>query len=352
MSLLADLLSRVKHQGFKRDVPPNLRQVVEDSSERATIKKKVALLSVIVLAAVIAGFGVIYVLNTFIKPSAVKPMVPQPQPALPAGSMIASQSAPPAVQTPAPAPPLSHPEVSAPAPAPPSQHAPAQHSHKHKPVLKKRPVPAPIDGEAAVAETKSGQISKEGSEKKDMYLYAARASESSKDYKEALSNYTKALDFDPGNYFILNNIAGIMLLMGRYNDALLYARNAFNIRADYAPSLINMGIASVKLNNTADGERYLSRALTLDPSNKTSLLNLALLHEKNVEYERAYSSFYKLAELGDVQGYLGLARIAEKNGKTPDAARIYREILSMNNISPKIRKLASERLSLLGDSTR
>jgi predicted negative regulator of RcsB-dependent stress response len=354
MSLLADLLSKVEYQGIKGGIPPNLKQVVADSTERSAIIKKVVILSILVVIAVTTGFGVVYVFQAYIKPAAVKNTVSMPQP----GNLQAA-----AMQSTAPPlPPSSPAQVTSPAPPVPAEPAPQK-----KPLSKKKDVTA-ISAKDEEASVQQGQVSRvpdqadgktaavikeqkppssDESDKRDMYLYSAKASESRKDYQQALSNYMKALELDPGNagtYIIMNNIAGIMIQLGRYDEALHYAGTALTLKKDYSPSLINMGIASIKMDNTEEGKKYLARALTLNPSNRSALLNLALLQEKTAEYDNAYSSFYRLAELGDIQGYLGLARVAEKKGKNSDAARIYREILSINNIDPHIKKLAGERL--------
>ncbi len=357
MSLLADLLSKVKYQGLKGEIPPNLKQMVANSTERSAVIRKVVILSVLSLTAIVTGFGTVYLFQAFLKPAVMKPAASMPQPVNMQGTAGPAAAAVPTASSPA-----QEPEPAKPAP-------------EKKPLSEKKPVPvipakkekapeqrvqdksylisahAADDSEAAAPKKAPEEHLAVNSEKRDMYIYSARASESRKDYQQTLSNYIKALEIDPdnpGNYIIMNNIAGIMIQMGRYSEALHYAGTALTIKKDYLPSLINMGIASIKLNNEADGERYLTRALTLEPSNRNALLNLAILHEKTLEYDKSYSGFYKLAQMGDIRGYLGLARVAEKKGKKQDAARIYREILSMNNIDPQIKKLADERLSLLG----
>lgn len=347
MSLIADLLSKVKHEGIKRDVPPNLKQVVEDSTEKAAIKKKVIILSALLLAAVITGFGAVYFIETFMQPVTVTgPVRPHPLSAQ-------KQTISPA---PAPVPPAPSPEAQVPESPKPSpekkfvrRHKPALalsgKSYKSGPALD-TPVNPPAPPENSPL---PGHLTREQSEARDMHLYAAKTYESKKDYQQALSNYKDALQLEPDNYLIMNNISGVMLRIGRYNDALLYARNALMHNNNYVPAIINTGIASIELNNPAEGQKYLAKALSLDPSNRGAMLNLAIVNEKTGEYDKAHAYFYKLAELGDVQGYLGLAREAERNSKYANAASIYREILSMNNVDPKIRKLADERLQAIGD---
>lgn len=356
MSLLADLLSKVKYVGLKGDVPPNLKQVVADSAERTANVKKAFFITALMVAAVITGFGAVYVAQTFLRPVSAPPPVSLPQP----GSVQAPPAAVQAPQAPVPVAASSSPEAPAPVkrehkktPSKDSLSAkrgaePEQEGKYKSSVIKP---PAAAEPEYATKEQKqTGQLSVEDNEKRDMYLYAAKASESRKDYQHALANYMKVLEIDPGspgNYIIMNNIAGIMIERGFYDEAQHYAGNSLNLKQDYVPSLVNMGIASFKLNNTADGEKYLAKALSLDPSNKYALINLALIHEKVSEYDKAYPLYYKLAGLGDIRGYFGLARIQEKKGKNQEAARIYREILSMNNIDPALKKSADEKLSQL-----
>ncbi len=369
MSLLAELLSKVKNQGIKRDVPPNLKQMVENSTEKAAMRKKIIILSSLVLIAVVVGFGAVYYFEIFVKQEAVTGPLRRSQPNSPA------QAVNPPLQ---PSATSSQPEQASIQ----AQAAPPKAIHKRQkkvlalfrksnkaaesdaglplaavnPPLTAVNPPLHPSGEGINKRDESQEVNvplqrgltTEERESRDMHLYAAKNYESRKDYKQALSNYMEALRLEPGAYIIMNNISGIMLMMGRNNEALFYARNALAHNRDYVPALINVGIASIKLNNAADGKKYLARALALDPSNKNTLLNLAILHEQTGDYEKAYSSFYKLAQSGDVQGYLGLARVEERKGNSAEAARIYRELLSMNNIDRKTRELATERIQAIG----
>ncbi|MDP6624930.1 MAG: hypothetical protein QGG87_00540 [Nitrospinota bacterium] len=49
----------------------------------------------------------------------------------------------------------------------------------------------------------------------------------------------------------------------------------------------------------------------------------------------------------DVQGYLGLARIAEKQNRISDAIIIYRELVSMKGIDPQVKRMAHDRAYML-----
>jgi Tfp pilus assembly protein PilF len=356
VSLLADLLSKVKYksasvgEGRKTDVPPDLKRVVSSSAEKEATKKRILILSVLVLLAIAAGVGAVYLMELYIKPSAKKRMAKTTTPA-----QIATRPTLPQVESPKPQAPATKSELSKTKPKA-AKPKPAKEIPKQKPEQKKTPEPKAEpkaenfqkDAEKKPAIAQEPQPKPQDSQK-DVYLYTARTYESKKDYHQALLNYKKAMEIDPGNYIIMNNISSVLIHLGSFEESIKYAKNVLAIKKDYVPSLINIGIAYIRLNNPAEGEAYLSKALSIEPSNSYALLNLGLLYEKRGDNDRAYGYFSKLSEMGNIQGHLGIARIAEKQGRSSDAVRIYREILSMNNIDPRTRKLVNDRLLLLGN---
>ncbi len=119
-------------------------------------------------------------------------------------------------------------------------------------------------------------------------------------------------------------------------------------RADYVPAMVNLGIAYMQGGKTADAEQVFRKALSLDSGNRSILLNLGILSERSNQYEQALQWYTRLAELRDVQGMLGLARIAERQGKRADAIKYYQEIAGTNP-DPAVQRLINERLSVLGE---
>lgn len=356
MSLLADLLSKVKHQEPKGAIPPNLAQIVRDSTKKSKVDKKVILLLILIVLIVSIGFGAVYYMNIFLKSSndisQRKQLLTQnPEKNVPP---------PPAPETKA----TAKAEPQAKAGTPPVSTPPVEVARSH--VEKVSPTPGikttkklvtkkseRISGKAEKASDiqqpkkpeETGKISKG---ERDAYLYSAKTFEYKKDYYQALSNYQSALEADPKNYFIMNNIASVLLKCGSFEESIWYSKNALNIKKDYVPSLINLGVAYIQLNNLKEGESYLLKAKSIEPSNKYMVFNLALLYEKLKDYEKAYMFFSKLSEMEDIRGYLGMARVSEKQGKRSEAEKIYKDILWMNNVDPTIKQQVSERLTQLG----
>ncbi|MFN3479868.1 MAG: tetratricopeptide repeat protein, partial [Thermodesulfovibrionales bacterium] len=81
---------------------------------------------------------------------------------------------------------------------------------------------------------------------------------------------------------------------------------------DYVPGLINMGIVLAKLGDVREAESYLLQSLTLEPDNRHAIFNIALLYEKEGNYEKAREYYLRLKQLGDARGVLGLDRIGAK----------------------------------------
>jgi len=357
MSLIMDLLSKAKTDDKKTGIPPDLRKTIVDSTFKRKTRKKIIILSAIVLFAFVAGFGVIYYMESY-----TKSVIP-----------VVAKKTPPVVQKEA-TPPSQVPEERA------KIETKLEVKPEVKPEQKMEQVSRPVSKRheetvlpktktlkkdvTAIPDKKEKQFRRESDtmkafakdttksssvdrENKDIYLYTARTYESRNDYNLALSNYKKALELDSRNYIIMNNISGVLIRLGLYEEAMWYAKSALNVKANYVPSLINTGIAYLSLKNFTEGEAYLSKALTMEPSNRAALFNLGILYEKQKEYDKAYNYYIKIYGMGDLEGHLGLARILERQGRNIEAARFYREILSIDNADPSIKRFANEKLTQL-----
>lgn len=180
------------------------------------------------------------------------------------------------------------------------------------------------------------------------YLFAARTAESKREYIQALNLYRQALKADPGNYQVMNNIASTLLSMGQYDEALVNVIRALTLKGDYVSALVNGGIAYSKRGDYESALKMFSKSVELEPDNKAALYNLALSQEKRGRLEDALLSFRRLANHGDVQGNLGMARIQEKKGNRSEALRLYLEIAELPEANnDTARKIARKRILIL-----
>ena len=329
MSILAKLLKRTEPSQPKGDIPPGVVQAVNgaaarDVSPKAVDRKKFLLVGVLV-ALLVAGGAVLVLylkLNTPVKP------MPGPAP------VVAIAPAPEAVQKPL--------STASTPPAEPARHKEKVRLSRYASVVKRSaptaaaPVklpektPAPVD-RATI----------------DAYLFTARNADAKGDYLLALKSYQKALDADPGNYKIMNNVASAMLHLGMHREALAMVQQILAIKPEYVSAMVNGGIARYRLGLLSEARQWFEKAVATDPSHREALYNLALSQEKSGALDDALASYRRLSGGGDPQGTLGVARILEWRQEKTEALRLYREILALPEASRQIKEAARERVRAL-----
>jgi Flp pilus assembly protein TadD len=377
LSLLADLLSKIKHKEQQGAIPPNLAQVVQRASGKRKVETRIKVVLLVVLLLVACGFGTIYFTNRYLKPvstAIVSQRVQEPE-NIQAGSVPVTEINTPAAKTETVVQPTTTAQSTKVEPVLETKKEPKATSHP-SPVLKEIPkqenstpfLPSDVAKDrqqrdnathstvAAIKKIPQSEKTRKISDpdetsknEKDVALYTAKSYEQNKNYGEAITHYKKALEKDTRNYLIMNNLASVLIKTGSFKESIPYSMDALAVQKNYVPSLVNLGIANIQLGNMTEGELYLLKAKSLEQSNKTVLFNLGLLYEKTSNYRESLTAFQKLADMKDTGGYLGVARIHEKQGNRAEAEKIYKEILSIDNIDPATRQLASERLQVISN---
>ncbi len=308
MSLLADLLSKVKHQQqLRKDIPPGLKNIILDSNKKEALKRRIILFSIFSALTIISGLMAVYLMQSYFArdriqktesfdyaqgrhkaqgaPSSQTGQVAQTAKEVGSSQLIvdSQKKRPNAARTRE------------------SKGKENAGEEETQPVQKEKTQQAKVS--AAKVEKPKVDTSE-----KDAYLYMARNYELKKDYSNALSSYKKALNIEPKNYRIMNNIAYIFLQLNSFEEAMDYLQMAINVKNDYVPALINMGIVHARLGRPSEAEGYLSRAVILEPYNKHALFNIAFFYEGHGNYDRAQDYYLRLQRLGDTEGSLGLER--------------------------------------------
>jgi tetratricopeptide (TPR) repeat protein len=359
MSLITDLLSRVKQREPRRDIPPILKDAVFKSTTERQTRKRLATVLLITLVFIGAGFGAVFLME-YLKepPSAVRAPVATTPAFEPASKSASSalQAQPKAEEIAAASKTQNATETAV---KPKLGGASLDHPRRKKTITKKY-----VEG---IGQEASGSMNEMGREKasgeelpastkparglirddKDFALYTARTYEMQKKYHQAVSHYKDVLAMEPNNYAVMNNISSMLIHLGSYEESMRYAQRALNIRKDYVPSLVNMGIDYSCLGKISESESYFRRALTIEPANRYALLNLAVLYEKQSAFDKADQYYARLSQEGDAQGYLGSARIAEKQNRIADAIHFYRMVKSTETADPQASNTASDRLMRL-----
>lgn len=333
MSILANLLKKTEPNQAKAEIPPGVLQAVS-SSNTGGDRRRYYLIGGIAVAAIAVGALLGIYLNT--RPAPVRPAA-RPQP-LPQTEPVA------AVQ-----PPLS----SSMQPLVAAASAPVPDQTVQKPV---RPAARPVRVAQAMKRSAPAEQPASPPERTaaprdrsivDAHLFAARNAEARRDYLTALNQYQKALEADPDNYRIMNNVASTMLRLGMDAEALQVANRALSTKPDYVSAIINAGIAHGNLGHAAASRGMFTKAVTLDPSNRSALYNLALSQERAGTLDDALKTYRRLAEGGDAQGYLGQGRLYEQQGNKREALKVYRELTALPDSGQRPKDLARERIKML-----
>jgi Tfp pilus assembly protein PilF len=355
MSLLVDLLSKAKTKESRKDVPPSLRKAVVDGTYKNKTRRKVIILSILVLIVFLAGFATIYIMETF-KTSLSSTIATKTHSRQPIPTASIRDEVPPSPSkanahintTTLASKPLLPEQIPQEKPKSTRESSPKMASSVARDGEPGIPTTIRTQAQSAGKGSTSETLSFEKAQQKtnkDVYLFAARTHEEKGEFKQALDYYLKALELDPANYIVMNNIAGVYIRRQSYIEALSYSKKALDVKTNYVPSLINAGIAQVSLGNFSEGEGFFTRAATIEPSNKMAMFNLAVLCEKQGNFDRAYENYFNLSQMRDVDGCLGAARILERQGRNAEAARFYRAILTIESAGPSARQFANQRLS-------
>lgn len=385
MSLLEEILSGIKRESPSGDVPPNLKRIVSSSMTKQRTRRRAILLSVFAVIMVGIGYGAILFFEAV--PSHVADQndskkVLQALQGLRSESMQTQSSPPAATDSPPQSPPFPH-----------SAAAQQEKPHEGQLVIGSQTrdnegrrmgssgvggntainfsdapsgshgetggtkVPEPRElrtsiREPGTADKEERQINRSepipaGKTEKDLHLYTAKTYEEAGDFGKALAEYKKALQWDGNNHIVLNNIAGLLIRLGLYREAMTYAERSLAVKKDYVPSLVNLAVAHLKSGESEEGTKSLVRALKLAPTDRATLSNLAFLHEKAGEYAKSYDLYRRLAATDDIDGHLGMARACEKENRAREAETIYRNILK-GEPNQRAKKIASDRLAALG----
>jgi len=169
------------------------------------------------------------------------------------------------------------------------------------------------------------------------------------DIPKAIILYKKALVLDPNNLDVLYKLALLSLKAGYYSNAVKYADKILELKKDAVPAILIKGRAYEKQGMLEKAQAILEEAFFYYPHNKDLIETLGELYEKQGDYLTAQDYYKMLADLGYIEGYLGLARINEKVGNLKDAYKYYKKVYENPNISDDLRIKVGQKLIALED---
>jgi tetratricopeptide (TPR) repeat protein len=362
MSLLADLLSKINQSQPKREVPPNLKNIVQNSPSIMT-KKKIFILSILFVSSVVAGLALVHFVRSLQEASKgdIVNSVPVTKKVIKAENREYGQVEKGKTAISSTMKVENTPVIPDSTKKSPNNLLSASESIQKDSIPDRQDTLSEVLNEPEKGDMIGNSEEKREEEneilslktehidiaKRDSYLYSAGEMEKEGNYAAALSLYKKALEIDPDNLVLINNVAYMYLKLNLLEESIEYSRAALDRYDEYTPALINLGIAYAETGDVSSAENYLDRAFRLEPENEAVLLNLAILNEKQGDYSQAKEYYTRLIGLGNVEGSLGLARIYERQGNVEEALVLYRKVYSSKSVNERARTEARQRIMLL-----
>jgi tetratricopeptide (TPR) repeat protein len=144
--------------------------------------------------------------------------------------------------------------------------------------------------------------------------------------------------------------ARVLIDLKRYADArnaLLELEQSMDESADV---LAELGLCSLKLGSTSDGERYMLKALELNPRVKFGEPYLRLGEAfADVDAAKAIGYLEQFQQLhsSSCEAYYRLGQIYKRLGRSEEAKRAFRETVDVYGGLPKYKKRTERRYALL-----
>lgn len=150
-------------------------------------------------------------------------------------------------------------------------------------------------------------------------LQVARSQYKSGQYDDSIKSFQNALEKDPTNASIYNDMGLAFLKKELYTSAEGNFAKALELDAKCAECYNNLGYLKTLLDQPMEAEKYLQKSISLKPDYPDPYFNIAVLYEKSGEIAKAvesYQEFLKRIPKTDVELAAKIkARIHELSGE-------------------------------------
>lgn len=160
------------------------------------------------------------------------------------------------------------------------------------------------------------------------HFAAGQLAESQKRHAEALNQYHKALDRDPGHLPTLYRLAMLNTRLGRHDQAIETWKRYIQVTDDPATGYSNLGYACEIAGRPADAENAYRKGIDIDPKNQPSRVNYGLLLARRGDF--AAATEHLSAVLTPAQVHYNLASVHELQDRPAEARLEYRRALELD----------------------
>lgn len=144
---------------------------------------------------------------------------------------------------------------------------------------------------------------------------------SNKDIKKAIRLYLRAIQLDPLNGYIYNNLANAYKQIGKNKDAILAAYDALRTDRKNSDFYNNLGMHLERVKDYTKAMEAYKNAINVDPKNTKALNNLGVLLYQTKRYEESANIFQLALDIDPeyVQVYSNMGAALNKATKYDEA---------------------------------
>lgn len=156
--------------------------------------------------------------------------------------------------------------------------------------------------------------------------------------EEAVQDYRRALEVEPGNAEAHNNLGNILRELGRYTESAESHGRAIVIKPDFVEAYFNLGLSLSAMESYAKAETAFRKVLEMRPDIADAHNYLGNLYKAQGRIDEAVTAYRRALErspdLAEVHSNLGSALAAR--GAIDEAEKCYRRALEIKPRAPDI----------------
>ena len=164
----------------------------------------------------------------------------------------------------------------------------------------------------------------------DLLVIEAAALFSEKEREKAEQLVHSAIQSNPDNQYLLNNVLQVSSAFRSYSNALAANERLLRLDPKNTGALVNKGYFCIQLSDFSSAIQPLTYALELQPSNYVARLDRAIAYLRTDQLDESRKDYQELAKVfpDQVQVNYGLGEIAYRKKDTNDAIKYYKLYLS------------------------
>ena len=169
-------------------------------------------------------------------------------------------------------------------------------------------------------------------EKEGIKTDRGNAYEEEGQYDKAISNYTKALEFNPRDADAYNNRGNTYDKKGQYDEAISDYTKVLEINPGYASAYYNRGATYGKKGQYDEAISDFNKVLEINPRYALAYYNRGIAYGKKGQYDQAISDFTKALEIDpkDADAYNERGIVYGDKGQYDEAISDFTKALEIN----------------------